>query len=554
MGASVVWHFAGLRMRLLRNGFQGRPGRVVLFIIGVLSAVYFASIGFAGFAASTAGDPGVRLMVSAYGGALLVLGSVLAPLIWFGVDDSLDPARLALLPLSRRQLVAGLLLGALLGVPAMGLFVATTGLLVPAVAHGGAVAGVGQLVGLLAGLVLCMTAGRAVTSAFATMLRSRRSRDLAGILLASIAALIAPLQFGVFAAIGDADWNRLTEVARVVGWTPLGAPYTVGYELADGNPAAAAGKLLIALAAIGLLLWWWSRSIESAMVGATSSGRGRGGVLPRDGVVRSLFPRAVPGLPVTAVGAMVARELRYWWRDAKRRSNLIMVAVMSFFLPMIILFSGRLHVSDSGAEVAFTSGWSDSPIVIYLTVLFVGAFVASVPANQFGLDGTAYSGHLIAAVPGRRELLTRAAAYSIYLVPVLVAVGVVLAVVRGEAMVAPAAWGLLLAGYGCGLGVSMFVSILVAYPMPETSNPFAVNTGSGMAKSLMASIGLLVAYASATPLLILAISLGPDRWPWLAVWVGLGYGVAALWLASRFAGDLLDRRAPEVLMAVTPRR
>ena len=406
----VLRHFASLRLRILANGFRGRPSRVALFVLGVFSALYLAGMGFLGFAASAAGDPGVRLMVAAYGGATLVIGSILGPLIWFGVDESLDPARLALLPLPRRQLVAGLLVGALLGVPAAALLAATTGLLVPAIRHGGALAGLGQAVGLLAGLLLCVTAARAVTSAFATMLRSRRARDLAGILLASIAALIAPLQFAVFSAARNADWDRLTEVAEVIGWTPLGAAYTVGHDLAEGAPLAAVGKLLITAAAIGGLLWWWSRSIESAMVGATASGPSRGGRVPSGGPVRMLFPRAVPGLRVSAAGAMVARELRYWWRDPKRRASLIMVAVMGAFLPMMVMLGGQIRFE--GADEAKVISWSTSPTALYLTALFVGAFAASLLANQFGLEGTAYSYHLIAGVPGRQELLTRAVAYS----------------------------------------------------------------------------------------------------------------------------------------------
>src|SRR5690606_11730818 len=148
-GLAVLRTFASLRLRILRNGFRGRPSRVVLFIFGLLAMLYLAGVGFLLFAASAAGDANVRLMVAAYGGAILVVGSILMPLIWFGVDESLDPARLALLPLPRRHLMAGLLVGALLGVPAVGLFATTAGLLVPAIQHGGVVARVGQAVGLV---------------------------------------------------------------------------------------------------------------------------------------------------------------------------------------------------------------------------------------------------------------------------------------------------------------------------------------------------------------------------------------------------------------------
>jgi ABC-2 type transport system permease protein len=43
-------------------------------------------------------------------------------------------------------------------------------------------------------------------------------------------------------------------------------------------------------------------------------------------------------------------------------------------------------------------------------------------------------------------------------------------------------------------------------------------------------------------------------WNWLALPVGLAYGGSAAWLGCYLAGDILDRRAPELLAAVTPRR
>jgi len=45
---------------------------------------------------------------------VLVLGWALLPLLAFGTDETLDPARLQLLPLAKRPLMTGLLLGILL--------------------------------------------------------------------------------------------------------------------------------------------------------------------------------------------------------------------------------------------------------------------------------------------------------------------------------------------------------------------------------------------------------------------------------------------------------
>jgi ABC-2 type transport system permease protein len=257
----AVRHFVRLKLRILGNGMRGRASRKWLFGFGLFAGAYAAGMGALLLGVSAAGGGAqARLLVASFGGAAIVLGSALLPLVWFGVDDSLDPARFALLPVPRRRLLAGQLAAALVGIPAISLLLATCGLLVPGAAGRG---------GLIAGLLLCVALARAVTSAFATMLRSRRVRDLAGVLLAGLTALISPVQLMVVSAAEDADWDRLAAVAEVIGWTPLAAPYTVGYDVAEGRPAAALAKLLITAVAVAGLLWWWSRSLESAMLGAS---------------------------------------------------------------------------------------------------------------------------------------------------------------------------------------------------------------------------------------------------------------------------------------------
>ena len=131
-----------------------------------------------------------------------MLGWLLLPLVFFGVDETLDPARFALLPLPRRTLVTGLLRRRLRQRPRdVGAAGASCGLVVTAGALGGWSAAAVAVVGVVGGLLLCVAAARAVTSAFATALRSRRVRDLAAVLLAVLAALLGPLQLLGIAAL-----------------------------------------------------------------------------------------------------------------------------------------------------------------------------------------------------------------------------------------------------------------------------------------------------------------------------------------------------------------
>lgn len=547
-------HFVRLKLRVMGNNFRGQGWRIAMFVGGMIAGLWFAATGFFLLAApGLADEPTYALMAAAFGGGLLVLGWLLLPLVFFGVDETLDPARFALLPLSRRTLVTGLFAAALVSVPAVAALIATGGLVLTSGLLGGAAAALVAAVGVVAGLLLCVAASRAMTSAFATMLRSRRVRDLAAVLLAVLAALLGPLQIAVLAAVQQADWDRLTGVARVVGWTPFGAPWTVGIDVAEGRAWAVPVKLLITALTIGALLWWWSRSLESAMVGATSHGRirARGGAAGAvSGAVGQLFPKAVGWARRDRFGALVARECRYWWRDARRRANLITIAVVGIFVPVMVNFGGASFSTGEGMEFAAPDS---SPVLVSISMVFVGLLASVTLANQFGFDGSAYAANVVAGVPGRLELRARMAAFSVYVLPMLAVVTVVLGVLLGRPAWLGVMAGSLLATYGAGLAISAFVSVLGAYSLPETSNPFAMNSGAGVAKSFLTLLSMLGTAVASVPMVVAAALLG-DAWLWLAPPLGLAYGLGAALLGAYLAGDVLDRRAPELLTAVTPRR
>lgn len=539
-----VRHFVRLKLRVTANGLRGEPWRIALFVLGVVFAFGFAVSGF--FLFSVPGlidDVRSAGVVAALGGGLLVLGWLFLPLVFFGVDESLDPARFALLPLDRRTMVTGLIAAALAGLPAISMLIATTGLVLSSGQLGGAGAALAAAVGVVCGLLLCVAVSRAVTSAFATALRSRRARDLAAISLAVVAALLGPLQLVALSEARNADWDRLVIAARIVGWTPLGAPYTLGQEVVEGRAWAVPVKLLITLATIAALLWWWSRSLESAMLGATGNAPGRTRDAPAGTPVDQLFPRLLPWLPRTRFGALVSREVHYWWRETRRRASLITFTVVGVFLPVMVgLGSGGLADARGGPHGV--AGGS---------LIFVGVLAAVSLGNQFGFEGNAYAANIVAGVPGRVELHSRVLGFCVYLVPLLAVIAVVVGIVVGAPAEIPALLGMLAAAYGMGLAVVLPVSIFGAYALPDTSNPFAISSGAGLTKGLLSFGALLTAGVGTLPMLVVAYLLG-DAWTWVGLPIGLAYGLVAYLVGAQLAGALLDRRMPELLAAVSPNR
>jgi ABC-2 type transport system permease protein len=282
------------------------------------------------------------------------------------------------------------------------------------------------------------------------------------------------------------------------------------------------------------------------MVGSASTGRAGQRTVAGAPVAR-LFPRILAWAPRNQFGAVLARDARNWWRDARRRANLITFAVAALFVSAMANFSDAIWGTEPARDV------TASPIAFAFSMVFVGTLGAVTLANQFGFDGTAYAADVVAGVPGRVEIGARAAAFSLYVLPLVVVIAVLVGLLIGEPGWIPLGLGTLVATFGCGLAVNSMLSVIGAYALPDTTNPFALNSGAGMARGLLSLVGMLISVVLAVPMVLGAIFAG-DLWLWLALPIGLLYGVGATVLGSVVVGDVLERRMPELLLTITPRR
>jgi ABC-2 type transport system permease protein len=531
-------HFVRLKLRLTRNGLRGRTLRIVLFVLGLIAGLWAAVGGFALFtgAGLAGGDAG--LVIVTFAGAGLTLAWLLLPLLFFGVDETIDPARFALLPVPRGTLLRGMLAAACVSVPALATAIALLGLVLGAAVRDGLLAAGVALVGAVLGLLMCVVGSRALTSAFASMLRSRRVRDLAAILIAVLASSVAPLQFVVSSLIAHSDLDRAVRIARVLAWTPLGAPYAAYVEVAEGRWAVALARLAVAAVSVAALILWWWGTLESAMIGTvsgarSSAARGR----EKAGAVSGLFPAALQVLRPGRFSGLMAREWRYWWRDPRRRASLFSLTIAGVVLP-VVMRAG--------------SGQGGMPLPV--AVAFSAMLAAMVLSNQFGTDGSAYALHLLVGVPGRVELRARACALALLMAPILVLVTVVVAVLTHALSQLLAALGIVAAGLGVAAGTSALLSVLVPYAFPESSNPFAVSGGTAGLRGLLAVVGSFAAMMLLVPPLLFAVLTHGPAAGLAVVVAGVVWGGAGLLLGTHIAGDILDRRGPEILAAVTPRR
>ena len=97
--------------------------------------------------------------------------------------------------------------------------------------------------------------------------------------------------------------------------------------------------------------------------------------------------------------------------------------------------------------------------------------------------------------------------------------------------------------------------MLAPYALPENSNPFTMNTGSGSAKGLLAVVALFVTSVVTAPVVVASLLLADSTiGQYVVLTVGLAYGITLAWGGTLAAGAIVDRRGPELLKAVTPRR
>lgn len=539
--------FVRLKLRIMANAMRGSTRRAVGFAIGLVLGAFASFGGFAGFVAAAAvpSDPGSRFVLVTALGAAVTAGWLLLPLLFFGVDETLDPARFALLPVPPAVLVRGMLAAACVGIPPIMTLAACSGLILGSAFQGGAAAAVVAAVGAIIGVLVCVVLSRAVTSAFASMLRSRRVRDLAAIVMAVLASSVAPAQMAITAFVQHSATGQILSVARVVAWTPLAAPYAAAVDAAEGRWGTVVARLAVGVAAIAVLLWWWSRTLESAMLTVSAGGGGTARAAARTGSqVTALFPAPLRRLAPKPFGAIVARDTRYWLREPRRRASLASLVISSAVVPLVIVLSPAI-----GAEGSARPSGPPLPFAVMLA----GVIIAVVLANQFGMDGTAYAAHLLAGVKGRTDLLARGAALAVFGVPLLTFVTIVTGALSHALGQVPAAIGVAGAAFGVSLGASSVMSVLAPYPMPDTTNPFAMNSGSGSAKGLLSALALFGSAALTVPVLIGYLVL-PASLSAVILPIGLAWGLGAVLLGARIGGDLLERRGPEVLLAISPRR
>lgn len=533
---SVPVTFVRLKLRLLRNRARStRNGKAQLgaaLLFGILVVLVAAP---SAFSATHTSDPRAARNAAVLGATVLVVGWALLPLLTFGTDETVDPARLVLFPLRRRPLMAGIVLSSLIGVAP----VAAAIIIIAAAAgysRGPAALVAAPVVVLL--LLLAVTAARTLSTLLASVLTSRKGRDLTIIFGAVLAISLQGIRFINFKAItGD----FMNEVVAVLRWLPPGMLAHALTDAAAGRTAVAVLELVPAALCIAGLLVVWNRALERSMTvvveGATVARRKGGGV---GRPVMPLLFRRLPLLRPTPWGAIAAKELRYANREPRRK-----VAVLN---AVFIGVAGPVFLAVRSGGVR--------PGSVLLATL-AGYVVLLQSLNQFGFDRGALWMDVAAGDLVRAELLGKNLAVCAQVAPVLLVVGVGLAAAGGGWAYLPAALLVALAGLGAGLGIGNVVSVRYPVRLPESRSPFGGSGGGqGCATSALVMLGSLVQNLAIAPVAVatlVAVNVAPASLIVVAPACAV-YGGLLWWLGLNLATNYGRAHQPELLTAVNPER
>lgn len=512
----MVGHLVRLKLALLRNGLRRSVWQVLGLVAAGLYGLLLLVLAGAGLVALSFQDPALRGTVLVLLGSVLVLGWWVVPLVAFGVDATLDPRRFVTYGVPRRDLLVGLTLAGLVGVP--GVVTALVALGTAGVWWREPAAAVAGLVGAVLGLAACLVGGRAATAALAPVIARRRVREVVAVLAVLLLALTGPILGGLTDGVVALGEGGLRRVVDVLGWTPLGAAWGLGAAVAAGDAGTAVLRLLVAVATVALAYLVWDRALTRTLVqpvGASHEVRARG---------LGWFGR----FPATPSGAIAAREATYWVRDPRYAMAVAIVPI----LPIVLGFSGTGDLLlVCGPLTGVLVGWSVSADVAY--------------------DGTAFWTHLAAPVRGLVDRRGRVVVAGTLGAVATVAVTVGTAVYADAVPHLPALLG---AGLGLlltSLGGASVVSAMVVYPVQQPGDsPFSTKQGVGAAaftSQVVGSSAVVLLSAPALVLAVVAVVRDSAALGWAALVVGVVLGAALLVAGVVVGGRVLDRTAPDLL-------
>lgn len=510
-----------LRLRLLGIANRVRFGlRPAFWTVVILLVVLVVSTAVAALTSQLRFDAlGEVQALVVGGGSLLLVAFFVAPFAASTPAWS-DPRRLFGYGVGVDQASVGLALAGAVGLPALALVILATGY-VRSWSEGPGVAGLAVVAAVLAGVTALLLA--LVASTLNSVITTRRSRDLlvAGGVLVGI--LLVPLVIDLVRVMLPGGYRGSGFATAALGWTPLGAALALPGYAAEGSTGRVVAGFVIALVSIGLLWWAWrtlvGRALHQPLAPAIDDDRVALGWFD--------FTRGTPA------GAVAARSLTYWARDARYRWSLVILP----FLPLLVVPLGIAGVN-----------WS---LLALVPVPLMCLLLGFLPHNDVAYDNTALWLHIATDTRGLPDRFGRLAPPLVIGIPLSIIGSLVAVWLHGDFSAFGAELGVCVSLLLTGLGLSSVLSAALPYAAVRPGDdPFQQPQQTGTAPAWSQSIMFGGAVLLSVPtgwLAVQAAVQGRMDLTLAAFVTGLVTGVVVLVAGLLIGSRIFSRRAPELL-------
>lgn len=412
-----------LKFRMIINDLMREKWKIVLFaILGIQGALSFAGmialLTGSAIAGALVGYEGFIYATLSLFSAFIFLMWMIAPVVGYGFDDSLDPRRFATLTYPHRKLGQSLIWATVFGLGSL----LTLVLFIPAViALLGALQWVSAvLFALLIPVALYQYAvwGRALSTTLGhALVSTSKGKDRTALITTLLfLGLVAPMGMWMSWAAQHLSFDTVSQIASGILWTPLVAPFGMAFTVAQGAWVQFGLQVFYTLALLVGGQWLWQRTLPTSMVGkavpvsvaaeqAISEGRhlvDESLVTKSAGNAAFDLGKELPLLGVfstlrlnSATVALASRTLQMWLKDPRLSASVLGLLIF----PVIAVFMPRLNV-DAGEGPNVFMGFS---FFIYMMPFILAFTVASLPSY----DSTALWGYISAGVTGKQDRVAR---------------------------------------------------------------------------------------------------------------------------------------------------
>ena len=518
----MVTQFLQLKLSIVANTFRRGPaqrlGMVLTLLWGITATIVLA----AGLIDLRTATPDVARVLVVVIGSAVVLGFLTLPLA-LDIDDTIDPRRFALLGIPVTPLAFRLAAAASVSAPTFAVVVLSVAQI--ATWSRGPLPALMAILGAIVIVPTCVLASRVSMALSSMFLSSSRARDGVGNIAVGVLVVVAI----AIATLATFDWQSqvlpiMRRIASIVEWTPLGSVLSAPGDIALGFGGQAAAKLLISVLFLAVLWFAW-RALVAFML--ARPGRDPG-VRPRSSL--GWFAR----LPATPAGAIAARSLTYWGRDARYGVSLAVIPIIPFVLVAALLVGGV----PAGYIV-----WVPVPVMC----LFLGWTLH----NDVAHDSSAFWVHVASNTRGVDDRGGRIVPALFLGIPLVVIGSLVTVVISDDQSTLPGLIGLSACLLLSGLGISSFVSAAFPYAAVHPGeSPFAQPQANGAAGSVVQSVSFFMTILLAVPvvwLMVLSTTEPGHDWQLWALGSGVATGLVVLVGGIFWGGHIVSKRGPELL-------